>query len=162
MTFWVICLLEDYPIFLSFPKTLMHPLIAWCSSGNVLLLGLVSFFTDASSEMIYPLLPVFLTGLVPVGTVAIYIGLMEGIAESMANLLKIFSGRFSDIIRKRKLLAIMGYGISTASRPLMALAWAGWHTLAIRFADRAGKGIRTSPRDSLISDSIEPSVRGIN
>ena len=112
--------------------------------------------------MIYPLLPVFFTGLVPVGTVAIYIGLMEGIAESMANLLKIFSGRFSDIIRKRKLLAIMGYVISTASRPLMALAWAGWHTLAIRFADRAGKGIRTSPRDSLISDSIEPSVRGIN
>ena len=129
--------------------------------GNVLMLGLVSFFTDMSTEMIYPLLPVFLTGLVPLGTVAVYIGLMDGVAESLANLLKIISGHFSDRIRKRKLLAIIGYGISTASRPFMALAFAGWHTLAIRFVDRVGKGVRTSPRDALISDSVEPSARGL-
>ncbi len=129
--------------------------------GNVLMMGLVSFFTDISSEMIYPLLPVFLTGLVPVGAVAIYIGLIEGISESVANLLKIFSGRFSDVIKKRKMLTVLGYGISTLFRPAMALAASGLHIVAFRFADRVGKGIRTSPRDALISDSVDPSVRGL-
>ena len=93
--------------------------------GNVLMMGLVSFFTDASSEMIYPLLPLFFAGLVPVGAVAVYIGLMEGVAESTASLLKIFSGRLSDTLGKRKLLAVVGYGLSTLSRPAMALATGG-------------------------------------
>jgi MFS family permease len=129
--------------------------------GNILMMGLVSFFTDVSSEMIYPLLPVFLTGLVPIGTAAVYIGLMEGFSESAANLLKMFSGRLSDAIGKRKLLAILGYGVSTIFRPCMALATAGWMVIAFRFCDRIGKGIRTAPRDALISDSIGPDVRGI-
>jgi MFS family permease len=129
--------------------------------ANVFSLGIVSLFTDLSSEMIYPLLPVFLAGLVPLGYVAVYVGLMEGAADSIANLLKIFSGRFSDILKKRKLLAVLGYGISTVARPLMAIASAGWHTLAIRSVDRIGKGIRTAPRDALISDSVDPSIRAL-
>jgi len=125
------------------------------------MMGLVSLFTDISSEMIYPLLPFFLTGLVPVGTAAIYIGIMEGVGESAANLIKIFSGRLSDALEKRKLLAILGYGISTIFRPCMALAGAGWQVIALRFGDRVGKGIRTAPRDALISDSADPTVRGL-
>jgi len=136
---------------------------SWRSAiqGNVLMMGLVSLFTDISSEMIYPLLPLFLTGLVPAGTAAIYIGIMEGVSESAANLIKIFSGRLSDAIEKRKLLAILGYGISTIFRPCMALAGAGWQVIGLRFADRLGKGVRTAPRDALISDSADPTVRGL-
>ena len=129
--------------------------------GNVLMLGLVSFFTDASSEMIYPLLPIYFTGLVPAGTVAIYVGLMDGIAESVSSLLKIYSGRLSDALGKRKSLAVAGYGISSISRPLMALAAVGWHVVFLRFCDRVGKGIRTSPRDALLSDSADPKARGL-
>jgi len=129
--------------------------------GNVLMLGLVSFFTDASSEMIYPLLPIYFTGLVPAGTAAIYVGLMDGIAESVSSLLKIYSGRLSDALGKRKLLAVAGYGISTISRPLMALAAFGWHVILFRFFDRMGKGIRTSLRDALLSDSADPESRGL-
>jgi MFS family permease len=129
--------------------------------GNILMMGLVSFFTDVSSEMIYPLLPIFLTGLVPVGAAAIYIGLMEGISECTASLLKIFSGRLSDAVEKRKLFVILGYGISTIFRPCMALAGAGWQVIFFRFGDRVGKGIRTSPRDALISDSAAVDVRGL-
>lgn len=138
-------------------KTGWHSILC----GNILMMGLVSFFTDFSSEMIYPLLPVFLTGLVPIGTAAIYIGLMEGLAESIANLLKVFSGRLSDTIRKRKLLAVTGYAISTIFRPCVALATTGWMVVLFRFCDRIGKGIRTSPRDALISDSVGPDVRGL-
>ncbi len=129
--------------------------------GNVLMMGLVSFFTDASSEMIYPLLPIFFTGLVPIGTAAIYVGVMEGLAESTASLLKVLFGRLSDVLGKRKAFAVAGYGVSTACRPLIALAAAGWHVIALRFCDRVGKGIRTSPRDALISDSVVPDVRGL-
>jgi MFS family permease len=129
--------------------------------GNVLMMGLVSLFTDFSSEMIYPLLPVFFTGLVSPGWVAVYVGLMEGIAEASASLLKLFSGRISDALGKRKVLAILGYGISSAVRPLMALAAAGWHVVGLRFLDRVGKGIRTSPRDALISDSVGKEYRGL-
>jgi len=129
--------------------------------GNVLVLGLVSLFTDFSSEMIYPLLPVFFSGLVPVGAVAVYVGLMEGLAETTASLLKIFSGRISDALGKRKALAVLGYGISSVARPLMAACAAGWHVVALRFLDRVGKGIRTSPRDALISDSVGKEHRGL-
>ncbi|MFQ5451816.1 MAG: MFS transporter [Nitrospinaceae bacterium] len=129
--------------------------------GNVLMLGWVSFFTDVSSEMIYPLLPMYFTGLVPMTAAAIYIGLMDGIAESVSSFLKIYSGRLSDAIGKRKPLAVAGYSISTLSRPLTALAAAGWQVIFLRFCDRVGKGIRTSPRDALISESVDPRVRGL-
>ncbi|MCX7048452.1 MAG: MFS transporter [Candidatus Sumerlaeota bacterium] len=119
-------------------------------------------FTDASSEMIYPLLPIFITGLVPTAAAAaVYLGLMEGVAESTASLLKIVSGRISDSLGARKILVVAGYGFSTVCRPLMGLATAGWHVVGLRFLDRVGKGIRTSPRDALISDSVDPAGRGL-
>ncbi len=129
--------------------------------GNVFALGVVSLLTDISSEMIYPLLPVFFTGLVSPAAAAIYIGLMDGIAESTSSILKIYSGRLSDKIGSRKPLALAGYGISTVARPLMAIASAGWNVVVLRFFDRIGKGVRTSPRDALISESIDDDVRGI-
>lgn len=129
--------------------------------GNVFSLGLVSFLNDLSSEMIYPLLPIFFTGLVSPGLAAIYIGLMEGVAESTASLLKIYAGRLSDSLGMRKPLALGGYALSSLSRPLMALAAVGWHVVALRFLDRVGKGIRTSPRDALICDSTDCDVRGL-
>jgi MFS family permease len=129
--------------------------------GNVMMLGLVSLFTDLASEMIYPLLPVFFTGVVPMGVAPVYVGLMEGISESTASLVKILSGRLSDALRKRKALAVAGYTLSTAARPLLAIAAAGWHVIALRFWDRVGKGLRTAPRDALISDSIAADARGL-
>lgn len=129
--------------------------------GNVLAMGLVSMFTDAASEMVYPLLPVFFAGLVPVGMAAFYVGLMEGIAESTASLLKFFSGRISDSLGRRKSLTVLGYGISTLCRPFMAMSLTGWNVVFLRFADRIGKGIRTAPRDALISDSVSPEHRGL-
>jgi MFS family permease len=129
--------------------------------GNILFLGLVSFFTDVSSEAIYPLLPIFFTGLVSTSAAAIYIGLMDGIAESTSSFLKILAGRLSDRMGRRKPLALAGYGISTLARPAMALALAGWQVIALRFLDRVGKGLRTSPRDALISESVHPDIRGL-
>jgi MFS family permease len=129
--------------------------------GNVLMMGLVSLFTDFSSEMIYPLLPVFISGLARPEEAALWVGLMEGIAESTASVLKIFSGRISDAVGRRKLLVILGYGISSVARPLMAVALLAWHVVGLRFLDRIGKGIRTSPRDALIGDSVGPDVRGL-
>lgn len=129
--------------------------------GNVFFLGVVSFLTDMSSEMIYPLLPAFFTGLVPLSVTALYIGLMEGIAEGASSLLKVFSGRASDRMGKRKTLTLWGYGISCLARPAMAAAMAGWHVIFLRFLDRVGKGIRTSPRDALLSESVTGEVRGL-
>jgi len=121
--------------------------------GNVLALGLVSLFTDFSSEMIYPLLPVFFTGLVAPATAAVYIGIMDGIADSASSLLKVASGHLSDRLDRRKSLALAGYGLSTTARPLMAAAMAGWQVIGLRFLDRVGKGVRTAPRDALIGRS---------
>ncbi len=129
--------------------------------GNVLMLGVVSFFTDVSSEMIYPLIPAFLAGLTTPQQAALYLGVMDGIAESTSSLLKIASGRLSDRIRSRKGLAVLGYSISTFTKPFMSLATAGWHVIVLRFLDRAGKGIRTAPRDALISTSVKPSRWGL-
>ncbi len=126
---------------------------------NIIVLGFVSFFTDLSTEMIYPLLPIFLQSVL--GVSRSYIGLIEGIAEATASILKVFSGYISDIIKKRKLLIAIGYGLSSVSKPLFGFATKGWHVLVTRFADRVGKGIRTAPRDALISDSITPDKRGI-
>jgi MFS family permease len=124
------------------------------------MMGLVSLCTDASSEMIFPLMPIFLTGLAP-GAAALYLGLMEGVAETTASILKLLSGRLSDALRKRKLLVAIGYGLSTICRPMMALAASGLAAVGLRFGDRIGKGVRTSPRDALIGDSVPADRRGL-
>ena len=128
--------------------------------GNIFALGLVSFLTDFSTEMIYPLLPVFFAGLVSPASVAVYIGLMEGLAEGTASLLKFYSGRLSDRVNRRKPLVLIGYTISSAIRPFTAMAVVGWQVVAFRLLDRVGKGLRTAPRDALISESITTDVRG--
>jgi MFS family permease len=129
--------------------------------GNVLMMGVVSLLTDFSSEMIYPLLPVFLTGLAGLSAATVYLAWMEGIAEATASLLKIFSGRISDAWGMRKVPTLLGYGLSTVCRPLMALAGSAGQVIAIRFADRIGKGVRTAPRDALIGDSVAGEFRGL-
>lgn len=122
-------------------------------SKNVTIAGLVSFFMDVSSEMIYPLVPLFLAN--TLGVNKSVIGLIEGIAESTASLLKVFSGWFSDRIGNRKWLMAVGYGISTLSRPIVALATGWQQVLGSRFIDRFGKGIRTAPRDAIIAESAD-------
>jgi MFS family permease len=125
---------------------------------NVLAAGWVSFLTDFSSDMIYPLLPLFLKSVLH--TSASFIGLIEGAAETTASLLKLASGWMSDRWRRRKSLVLLGYGLSSVARPLVALAGAGWHVLAVRVADRVGKGLRTSPRDALVAESTPAADRG--
>jgi len=125
---------------------------------NVIALGAVSFLTDVSSEMIYPLLPVFLTAVL--GANASFIGAIEGTAETTAALLKLASGWWSDRVRKRKPLVVIGYGIASIARPLVAIAQTATQVLFIRVSDRVGKGIRNAPRDALISESVDPSIRG--
>lgn len=120
---------------------------------NVFWLGLTSLFTDISSEMIFPLVPIFATTIL--GAPVAFVGLVEGIAESTASLLKIFSGWLSDKTGGRKKLAIAGYSLSAIAKPLLIIANVGWHILGIRFMDRAGKGIRSAPRDALIADSCD-------
>ncbi len=127
-------------------------------SHTIKMLGWVSFFADVSSEMVYPLNPVFITQVL--GAPAWALGLIEGIAESTASLLKLYSGWFSDKIRKRKPLAVIGYTCGAIGKPIIALssAWSG--VLGARFIDRAGKGLRTAPRDALITESCPPEQRG--
>ncbi|MEQ8224571.1 MAG: MFS transporter, partial [Candidatus Eremiobacterota bacterium] len=125
---------------------------------NVFFTGLVSLFMDFSSEMIYPLVPVFLSSVL--GVNKSLIGLIEGIAESTASFLKVFSGYLSDRLNKRKFFLITGYGISTLTRPIIALACTWWHVLTFRFIDRFGKGIRGAPRDAIIAASTPPSEMG--
>jgi len=125
---------------------------------NVFALSAVSFLTDVSSEMIYPLLPAFLT--MVLGANASFIGAIEGAAETTAALLKLASGWWSDRVQKRKPLVFWGYFIASAMRPLVAIATSAVQVLGIRVADRVGKGIRNAPRDALISESVDPSIRG--
>jgi MFS family permease len=125
---------------------------------NVLAAGLVSFFTDISTEMIVPVLPLFLTAVLHAPVAAV--GLIEGVAESTASVLRVFAGWLSDRSGRRKPLMLFGYGLSNLSKPLLALSTAWPQVLAIRFADRFGKGIRGAPRDALIADSVEPAIRG--
>jgi MFS family permease len=125
---------------------------------NVVALGVVSFLTDVSSEMIYPLLPVFLTAVL--GADAAFVGAIEGAAETTAALLKLASGWWSDRVRRRKPLVVIGYGIASIARPLVAIAQTAAQVLVIRVSDRVGKGIRNSPRDALIAESVDPSIRG--
>jgi MFS family permease len=125
---------------------------------NVFVAGLVSFFMDISSEMIYPLVPLFLANVLGVNKSVI--GLIEGVAESTASLLKVFSGWFSDRIGNRKWLMAAGYGISTLSRPIVALATGWHHVMGSRFMDRFGKGVRTAPRDAIIAESSDKAFLG--
>ncbi len=119
---------------------------------NIFFMGLTSFFTDLASEMIQPLLPVFLSSVL--GVNKSFIGLIEGVAESTASVLKIFSGYLSDRLGKRKIIVGLGYGLSNLIKPLLAFTTAGWQVLTLRFLDRTGKGLRTSPRDALLADSV--------
>jgi len=125
---------------------------------NVFRLGLTSFFTDLSSEMIFPILPIFLTTVL--GANMAVIGLIEGIAESSATILKLLSGWLSDKWGKKKPLIIAGYSISTFTKPLLALSTNWGHVLGVRFLDRVGKGVRTAPRDSLIAASVDSKEKG--
>jgi MFS family permease len=120
---------------------------------NIFFTGLVSFFMDFSSEMVYPLVPLFLSSVL--GVQKSVIGLIEGIAESTASLLKVFSGWLSDRLGHRKWLMAAGYALSTLSRPLTATAPNWGQVLGSRFMDRFGKGIRNAPRDALIAESCE-------
>ena len=123
----------------------------------VIVLGIVSLFTDAASEMIYPLVPVYIAAL---GSGAILLGVIEGVAETTASMLKLISGIISDKIGKRKLLVFIGYSISSLVRPLTGIVTSAWQIILIRMSDRVGKGIRTAPRDALIASSVDESIRG--
>ena len=127
-------------------------------SKNVKNLGWVSFFNDVSSEMIYPLLPLFLTQVLGAGV--LFVGLIEGIAESISSFLKLFSGWLSDRFQKRKGIILFGYSLASITRPIMGLVTSGLHVLFLRFFDRVGKGVRTSPRDALLSQSCSEAERG--
>jgi MFS family permease len=126
---------------------------------NVWTVTITSFLTDVSSEMIVNLLPLFLFNVIGVRTAVI--GFIEGIAETTASLLKVFSGWLSDRLRTRKGLAVFGYGLSTLAKPFLyfAMNW-GW-VLGVRLADRIGKGLRTAPRDALLADSVHEKKRGL-
>jgi MFS family permease len=130
----------------------------WGFNPNVFFLGIVSFLTDVSSEMIFTLVPLFLSNVLGVATTVI--GLIGGLSESTDALFRIFSGWFSDRIGKRKSLAVAGYTISTIAKPFMYLASSWGMVLGVRFGDRVGKGIRTSSRDALLADSAPPGERG--
>jgi MFS family permease len=121
------------------------------------MLGIVSLFTDTATEMIYPLIPVFVSAL---GSGAIILGVIEGVAETTASLLNLFSGIVSDRIGRRKLFVLVGYSVSSLVRPLTGLVTSAWQIIIIRMSDRVGKGIRTAPRDSLIASSADVSIRG--
>jgi MFS family permease len=123
----------------------------------VIMLGIVSLFTDAASEMIYPLVPVYIAAL---GSGAILLGVIEGVAETTASMLKLISGIISDKIGKRKLLVLIGYSISSLIRPLTGIVTSAWQIILVRMFDRVGKGIRTAPRDALIASSVDESIRG--
>jgi MFS family permease len=127
-------------------------------SKNVFVLGLVSFFNDVSSEMIYPIVPIFLTSIL--GAPVAIVGLIEGIAESTASILKVVSGWLSDKFQRRKPFLVAGYSFSAISKIILSLAFSWTFVLIARFIDRFGKGTRTSARDALIVESSENSVRG--
>jgi MFS family permease len=124
----------------------------------VVWLGVVSLLTDVGTEMIYPLLPMFLSDVLHAPRT--FIGAVEGAAEATASLLKLISGRIVDRMQRRKPLTVLGYGISSLVRPIVGLATHPWHVLATRVADRVGKGLRSSPRDALLADAAPLEIRG--
>ncbi len=128
-------------------------------SRNVLGMGLISLMNDIASEMIYPLLPIFLTSVLHTG--AAVVGVIEGIAETTVSLIKYLSGLYSDRVRRRKPLFATGYAIASLARPFIGVATLWGHVLALRFADKVGKGIRGAPRDALLADSVSPENLGL-
>jgi len=125
---------------------------------GIWVLGLVSMFMDISSEMIHSLLPLFLVG--PLGASTLFVGLIEGLAESTALIVKVFSGVLSDYLGKRKALAVFGYALGALTKPLFAVAPTAGFVLAARLLDRVGKGVRGAPRDALVADLTPVGVRG--
>ncbi len=125
---------------------------------NVKVLGGASLLNDTASEMIFPLLPNFL--LTTLGGNRFYLGVIEGAADSVASLLKLWSGGRSDQAGRRKGFVLFGYSLAALTRPLIGVIVAPWQLFLVRFGDRIGKGVRTSPRDALIADSTDPSMRG--
>ncbi|NJM56284.1 MAG: MFS transporter [Synechococcales cyanobacterium RU_4_20] len=140
----------------------MHPSVkprnSTAINPTVRSLGWVSFFTDLSSEMVYPITPIFLTTIL--GAPVWIVGLIEGIAESTASLLKLYSGWLSDQVGQRKPFAIAGYGLAALSKPLIGVAVVWGQVLVARFLDRVGKGLRAAPRDALIADHCPANQRG--
>lgn len=131
----------------------------WRLPRNVVAISLVSLLNDASSEIIYPMLPAFLALSLSASPKAI--GVVEGVAESVSSLLKLFSGYLSDKTGRRKGLVVFGYGLASVVRPLLALATTWHQVLAVRFTDRVGKGMRSAPRDAMIADAAPPGERGL-
>jgi MFS family permease len=125
---------------------------------NVIVLGLVSLLTDLSSQMVFPLIPLFLVSVLGAGAYAV--GIVEGAAETTASLLKVFSGYWSDRIRKRRPFVLFGYSLSSITKPLFALAHVWPMVLFIRILERVGKGLRTAPRDAIVAESCDECVRG--
>jgi MFS family permease len=125
---------------------------------NVIILGFVSLFTDLSSQMVFPLLPLFIVTVL--GANAIIVGLVEGAAGSTASLLKVFSGYWSDKIRKRKPFVLGGYSLSAVTKPLFSLSYIWQSVVVIRIIERVGKGLRTAPRDAIVAESCDPNARG--
>ena len=126
--------------------------------ANVFFMGLTSFFTDISSELIFTLVPLFLSDVL--GATSTIVGLVGGLSDSADSIFRIFSGWFSDKIGKRKVLATMGYSISTVAKPFMLLANTWGAVIGVRVGDRIGKGVRSSSRDALIADSVDEKERG--
>ncbi|MBU6500709.1 MAG: MFS transporter [Patescibacteria group bacterium] len=125
---------------------------------NIFFLGLVSLFNDFSAEMVQSVMPIFLT--VVLGAPAEFVGFLEGFADAIASILKLFSGWFSDKIGKRKLPAVMGYALSVGVRPLLSLVGNFWQVFELRVVDRIGKGFRDAPRDALIAESVPKNELG--
>jgi MFS family permease len=139
-------------------KQAATPTARWTPTRNVMALAAVSFLTDASSEIIAPLLPLFLVG--TLGATVSMVGVIEGSAEAVASLLKLASGWWSDRVSRRKPLIVAGYALASLVRPLVAIAQSATQVLAIRLVDRVGKGIRGAPRDALLAASTPPAFRG--
>jgi MFS family permease len=146
---------------MSIPDTSVTPERAGVRSlpRNVWVVTLTSFLTDISSEMVFNLLPLFLASTLGVRTSVI--GVIEGIADTTASLIKVFSGWWSDRLGSRKGLAVAGYGLSTVAKPFLYLATSWGGVLIVRFADRVGKGIRTAPRDALVAATVDEGRRGL-
>ncbi len=126
---------------------------------TVVTLGVVSLCNDAAGEIVYPLLPLFLAD--TLGASKMFVGLVEGLAESVSSLLKLPAGWYSDRLKKRKGMVLLGYSIASLIRPLLALTTASWQVLALRFTDRLGKGLRSAPRDAMIADAAPAESRGL-
>ncbi len=139
------------------PSTIRHPPSKL--PRTVLALGFVSLCNDAAGEIIYPLLPLFLVE--TLGASKMFVGLVEGIAESVSSLLKLPAGWYSDRLQKRKGMVLLGYSIASLIRPLLALTTASWQVLGLRLTDRLGKGLRSAPRDAMIADAAPVDARGL-